>query len=79
MVFDFGGFRIGRQVTVAVQDPRASVLASGDAYVKQRGYARYKDSLNLARNNTWIVPGVKPTGYIVLNFLYTQLFDCVSG
>ena len=79
VVFDFGAFRIGRQVTVVVHDPRASVLASGDAYVKQRGYARYKESLNLARNNTWIVPGVKPTGYTLHFFQYTVLLDSVSG
>ena len=62
IIFDFGHFRIGRQVTVIVEDSRQSMLTSGDPYARHRGYTRYKQSADWARNSSWVVPGVKPLG-----------------
>lgn len=68
LVFNFGGFEIGRYITSNVEDPQQAALRPSAPY--KRSHNRTKEAWRkVADSNNgeeWIVPGEKPLRHVIL-------------
>ena len=63
LVVEFDGFRIGRVVSVRVNDPVQLQLLPSSPYQRTNARSRYQDSQQV-QTPVWVVPGRQLTRYI---------------
>lgn len=63
LVVEFDDFKIGRVVSVSVNDPVQSQLLPSAPYQRTNARNRYQDS-QLVQTAVWVVPGRQTTRYI---------------